>query len=189
MSILVFSGHMVDAINREKPRFPAANVPAVEMAINSRLQAWQVNRADQAFCSAACGSDLLFAESCLKRGLKPTVCLPFPRSEFLKRSVSWAGFVWETRFNKVCDQANVLLFTDQDLGEEENIYARTNRWMQDLAATALASNPQVGPIRVLLVWDEQRKEQNPGGTAHFAEIAEARAWPLTIITPQRAIAG
>jgi hypothetical protein len=87
--VFLFSGHMVDAPNRSPARFPPEKEPFAAAAIGKLLDELCAGADDVAICSGACGSDLLFAESCLKRNVRVEVYLPFDEEEFLKNSIDF----------------------------------------------------------------------------------------------------
>src|SRR5208337_4165779 len=58
--VALFSGHMIDAPGREKPRFPPDKEPIAARAIEEALADLGVGAADLAICGGACGGDLLF---------------------------------------------------------------------------------------------------------------------------------
>src|SRR3954469_15194675 len=88
---ILFSGHMIDAPAREKPRFPPSMEEPVRRAIQRQLAALSANGADTGICSAACGSDILFAELALERDVPLRIFLPFDVDAFLDASVRFAN--------------------------------------------------------------------------------------------------
>ena len=82
--VFLFSGHMVDAPDRSPARFPPEKEPFAAAAIAKLLDELGAGADDVAICSAACGGDLLFAESCLKRNVRVEIYLPFVEENFSK---------------------------------------------------------------------------------------------------------
>jgi hypothetical protein len=82
--VALFSGHMIDAPGREKPRFPPDKEPIAARAIAEPLAPggpYDLRR--------ACGGDLLFAEAALARSARLELHIPFEEPTFLGyRSVS-----------------------------------------------------------------------------------------------------
>ena len=68
-TVLLFSGHMIDAPGRKQPRFPADKESIARDAIVDTLTQAGAGPGDLAICGAACGGDLIFAEACLARGM------------------------------------------------------------------------------------------------------------------------
>jgi hypothetical protein len=89
--IALFSGHMIDAPGRAKPRFPPDKAPIAARAIASALDDLALGASDLAICGGACGGDLLFAEAALTRGARLEIFLPFEEATFLEKSVDFAG--------------------------------------------------------------------------------------------------
>ncbi len=69
--VLLFSGHMIDAPNRNPPRFPVDKVQLVVERIMQTLDELQTGPLDLALTQGANGGDILFAEACLQRGVNP----------------------------------------------------------------------------------------------------------------------
>ena len=61
-NVLLFSGHMIDAPDRQTPRFPADKEPVAAGAIADTLAKLGAGPGDLAICGGACGGDLIFAE-------------------------------------------------------------------------------------------------------------------------------
>ena len=98
--VLLFSGHRMDAPDRQPPRFPPAKEAAATQAIEAALDRLGAGAGDLSFCQAAAGGDLLFLEACQKRGVRCRVLLPFDEAEFIEKSVapSAGGDKWRDRF-------------------------------------------------------------------------------------------
>jgi hypothetical protein len=88
--VALFSGHMIDAPGREKPRFPPDKEPIAARAIAEALADLEVGAGDLAICGGACGGDLLFAEVALPRGARLELYIPFDEPTFLEISVDFA---------------------------------------------------------------------------------------------------
>lgn len=165
--VLLFSGHMIDAVDRPRPRFPAGMEPVARRAIEATLDALGAGAGDLGVCSAACGGDLLFAEAALARGVPLEICLPFSESRFLRDSVDFAGAHWHARYLAATrDVRSTVLVTDDVLGpaiDGANAYERTNEWM-------LARACRFGAARVQFVclWNGEGGD-GPGGTRHMVE--------------------
>jgi hypothetical protein len=171
--VFLFSGHMIDHPDRTKPRdgqkpkdprFPPRLEPAVAGAIQADLADLAAGPADAAVCSAAAGSDILFDEAVLARGVPLRIYLPFDVPTFLEESVRFAGERWVERFHHVTARSEVFL-APQVLGprpEGKDPYERTNLWMLD-EARRLGSD-----VLFLCVWDGSGGD-GPGGTEHMIE--------------------
>ena len=174
---------MIDAPGRKKARFPPRKEEAVRLRIAEQLAQWNAGADDVGICGAARGADILFAEECVKRGLRVTMLIPLPEEEFLEQSVRLPGSDWETRYRalrRVCESR----FQHAELGPPaagENVFERNNLWCLDVARSLVP--PQ--RIQALLVWDEQPVGDGPGGTSDFAKRIVQRGGGVAVINPVR----
>ncbi len=110
-AIVVFSGHMFDAIDRKKPRFPIALRDEVAAAIGNYIDQANIKIG---YSSAACGGDLIFCREMLKRGLEINIILPFSAEDFRRTSVTLAGVDESLEYWDVLKHANsVTVATDE----------------------------------------------------------------------------
>jgi hypothetical protein len=168
--VMLFSGHMIDAPGREKPRFPPDKEPIAVRAIADALADLVVGPADLAICGAACGGDLLFAEAALRRGARLELYIPFDELTFLEKSVDFADRDWRARYF-AAKAAAVLHVAPSELGpirEGEDAYERNNRWMLD-------STLRFGAERVdfICLWNGEGGD-GPGGTRHMMDAVRNR---------------
>jgi hypothetical protein len=99
--IVLFSGHMIDAPGRDKPRFPPDKEPIAARAIAEALADLRIGPVDVAICGGACGGDLLFAEAARARGARLELHIPFDEPTFLENSVDFADRDWRARYAAV----------------------------------------------------------------------------------------
>ena len=166
--VVLFSGHMIDAPGREKPRFPPDKEPVAAEAIVTVLADLGLGRDDLAICGGACGGDLLFAEAALARGASLELYLPFDEPAFLEKSVDFAGGDWRGRFLAAKARAEMHI-APRELGatqEGEDPYERNNRWMLDRASRFGADR-----LDFVCLWNGEGGD-GPGGTKHM--MAEVR---------------
>lgn len=166
-SVVVFAGHMLDQPGRAVPRFP----PSAEAAVRTQI----VRHLDDmdariGYCSAACGSDLLFVEAMQERGAEVNIVLPYAQEDFLEASVRYAGPRWVARFHRALEQAaSVKYVTSESVCGDESVFALMGRML--LGFAALAAQPlQAEPV-LLSVWDG-RASALAGGTADIVS-----GWP------------
>ena len=168
--VFLFSGHMIDAPDREEPRFPADKEGIAAAAIAAKLDELKAGPADLAFCGGACGGDMLFAEACLQRGVRLDVRLPFDEPTFLQKSVAFAGDNWVDRYYKMKsdDKTRVYVMLDElgPLPKNANPYARNNLWQ---LYTALAWGPD--KARFICLWNRKGGD-GAGGTQHMVETVQ-----------------
>jgi hypothetical protein len=170
--VLLFSGHMIDAPDRARPRFPASKEPAAAAAIAKLLDGAAIDAGpgDLAICGAACGGDLIFAEACLARGTALELYIPFDEQTFLSKSVDFAGPQWRDRYDAAKAQAALQVMPDQlgPLPPGDNAYERNNMWMLDAAARFGAEK-----MAFICLWDGQGGD-GPGGARHLMDEAGRR---------------
>lgn len=149
--VAVFSGHMIDASGRVKPRFPAT----AEAGIRARLRKLVADRrVAVGYASCACGGDILFLEAVLDAGGKVVVVPPLPLEKAIARSVAFAGGDWEERLRRILatPAATVLDAECDETGEDDDIvYDFCNRYLVGLA---FLKARQLGfSLRGICVWD------------------------------------
>lgn len=173
--VVLFSGHMIDAPGREKPRFPPDKEPVAARAIASALADLDVGPGDLSICGGACGGDLLFAEAALARGARLELYIPFEEPTFLEKSVDFAGGDWRARFF-AAKARGVLHVAPRELGppqEGEDPYERNNRWMMDAALRFGADK-----VDFVCLWNGEGGD-GPGGTKHMMEEVRSKGGRTT----------
>ena len=156
----LFTGHMLDRPNRPAPRFPTA----LEETVRDEIEACLERRDIQVgYSSLACGGDILFAESVLKRGGEVHIILPFDIETFIEHSVHIEpemGLV--ERFHRVLDSAaSVRILNEMGDPDDSAGYDFCNRV---LAGSAILKSQFLGmDIAPILLWDGKRGDGD-GGT-------------------------
>ncbi|HEX8557564.1 MAG TPA: tetratricopeptide repeat-containing protein [Pyrinomonadaceae bacterium] len=195
--VLLFSGHMIDAPGRDKPRFPADREQVarerIRRAVFEEMQAGA--GVSIGYAGGASGGDILFHEVCDELGLASRLCLAVPPQEYVGRSVAKAGQQWVERFWRLYDEraARGLMrvlseAADAAEGREQmpawlrersgyNIWQRVNLWML-FNALEEACDPRSGDPNITLIalWDG-RTGDGPGGTGHLVEKVERLGAP------------
>lgn len=170
---IVFTGHMVDAPDRPVPRFPPRLVAAAAREIGGALAAIDAGSSDVAFTQGAAGGDLLFAESCLARGVPLRLLLPLAEDEFVRRSLLPVsdGAAWHARYRAVVARLAVAPSeAPRELGAlaaGEDPFVRGNLW---LLASARAAGAE--KLCCICLWDGGGGD-GPGGTRHLVEAVRA----------------
>jgi hypothetical protein len=165
--VWLFSGHMIDAPDRQVPRFPASREPVAARAIADALAKFDAGPGDLAICGGACGGDLLFAEACLARDMRLELYIPFDEPTFLANSVDFADANWHDRYLAAKSKA-VLHVMPNELGPlpvGKNPYERNNSWMLESAARFGGEK-----IAFVCLWNGQGGD-GPGGAQHFMDEA------------------
>lgn len=172
-AMLVFAGHMIDHPNRvtsgRPPRFPddPRVEDAVKNAIGSQIDEFQ---GQVGYSSAACGSDILFAEQMLERGAELHIVLPFATRDFCRTSVDFglpAMRGWRTRFDAVLAKATQVHYcTSERFLDDALLFEFGNHVSQGLAITRAE---QLGVDPIALVVREPTAAPLLGGTSYFLE--------------------
>ena len=151
--------------------------------IAEELSRWGVGTGDTGICGGACGTDILFAEACLRLSASVMLLIALPEEEFLRRSVSFADADWEKRYRALRARCETR-FQHEALGPPangENVFERNNLWCLELARSLAPP----GRIHALLVWDGKPGGDGPGGTSDFAARVERAGGRVSIINPTR----
>lgn len=177
--VFLFSGHMVDRPGRQPPRFPHDKAAVAAEKIFEALVALDACENDLALTQGAAGGDILFAEACVKLGIRLQLLQPFPEAEFIQRSVlpSEQGQTWRERYFKLKEQ---LPFPPRSMLDElgplpkgADSYERCNRW---LLYTALASG--IDKVRFICLWNGEGGD-SLGGTEHMYREVNERTGQVT----------
>lgn len=161
--IWLFVGHMVDAPDRKKPRFP--NTAEAEAAVAEALHATfqkqieEGRKPEVAFSSLASGGDILFQEIMRKKfEVDAHILLGLDRNVYARHSVQPAGERWMERYGELLAEKKPLSLDiyarDAVLpnwlidAEDYSVWQRNNRW---LLHTALSYGPE--RVRIFALWD------------------------------------
>ena len=158
MDVVVVSGHMVDTPDRERPRFPANQIPRVAQEIREVLRRWDLGPGATLVTGGARGADILAAEIALRRGAEVHLVLAFAPETFKERSVALPGTDWEERFDALVAQSEYEVVG----GPDEDVYERTNDRIIELAR-GIDERPHA-----LIVWNGEGAD-GAGGTSDFVQ--------------------
>lgn len=170
--VVVFAGHMIDHPARQvRPRFPPdlALQDMVSAEIRKELQ--RLN-ATIAYCSPACGSDVLFAEQILDRGAELHLVLPFDLNDFYRTSVDFGMpnmDTWRQRCDLLLSRATETHYATKEayLGHDV-LFEFANTFSQGLA---IVHGERIWRDAHALVVLDPESEAGPacGGTASFLQ--------------------
>lgn len=184
--MLLFTGHLLDSIDRISARFPYRLIAEVRRLIAAEVKSFKETNTPQiAISSLAAGSDILFAEEVLEAGSPLHVFLPYTPQEFVQRSVLYTKNhpdegpdEWISRFSTCIEQATSVNLVA--LTEGLDAYASCNR---DMLQYALDFAGQHKNRIQGLAMMENGSEIKAGGAAEFADEIELagihvkRLWP------------
>jgi hypothetical protein len=185
---LLFTGHMIDKPDREKPRFPVtkAKENAVKRAIKKAVMDEQKRLPDgyilKGIAGGACGGDILFHEVCQEAGIESAMFLALPPDQFKKESVAHAGIGWVDRFNQLYKKLpHPVLSASKELpgwlrGQKNyGIWDRNNLWELHFALVNGGSN-----MTLIALWDKQ-KADGPGGTEDMVNKVNERGGKVVVV--------
>ncbi len=177
LKVILFTGHRIDTLARQTPRFPANAEDRARHMLHRALSAQQTAATDKllGIAGAANGGDILFHEVCEELGIATEVYLALPSSDYIKASVADADADWVQRFNHLVDTKPTKFLADSTElpewpGEDSahDIWQRTNLWMLH-SALAIASDKLI----LIALWNGEAGDA-PGGTQDMVQRAQDR---------------
>lgn len=179
--VILFSGHMIDRLDRPAKRFPAEKEWVAAQKIAEALDRLGAGSDDLALAQGASGGDILFFEACRQRNVRLQLLLPLEEPEFIERSIlpSAGGDQWRERFYRLKaglkDEPRIMPDELGPLPHDANPFERCNRW---LLYTALSYG--INNVRFICLWDGSGGD-GPGGTAHMYNEVKRRTGQVTWI--------
>jgi hypothetical protein len=180
---LLFTGHMIDRLDRKQARFPAWAEGRARRAIHDAIAGveWNTAGATVGLAGGASGGDLLFHECCAELGIATRVLLALAPKEFEAQSVAPAGSGWVVRYETLLGKAGARVQVMQEgdgllEGPTDNVWQRANLWMIEEAG-------RLAQERALLALWDGKVGDGPGGTEHFLQVA--RRCGIRVLPPIR----
>jgi hypothetical protein len=172
--VLVYTGHMIDAPEREQPRFTPQMESVMRAKIHARLK--QIKPV-AAYGSAACGADILCLECVQELGGELHIVLPFPVEPFRAVSVAFLSEGhWGERFEKLLESANeVLVISEPPPRNSKSTYEYANLIMTGLAR--LRAQMLDTRLQGFAVWDGTGSG-DAGGTGSVVSMWRRSGVPL-----------
>jgi class 3 adenylate cyclase len=133
------------------------------------------------FCSAACGSDILFAEQMLERHAELHLVLPFAKDDFLSASVDFglpAMKHWRVRLDALLERAQVHYATKEAYLGDDVLFDFVNSFTQGLA---IIRAQQRGVVPQALAVFDPGASKRLGGTAGFLDTWTKGNYPARTI--------
>jgi hypothetical protein len=182
--ILLFTGHMIDAAGRQRPRFPPDKEAVARAAIRSAIERELGRPGGVAggIAGGASGGDILFHELCAELGIPTRLFLALPRGQFIEESVRPAGGNWRERFDRLIERLPTrVLAEEQELPSwlaerpEYNIWQRSNLWMLHNALAEARED-----VSLIALWNGEQGD-GPGGTGDLVARARQRHAEVTVL--------
>jgi adenylate cyclase len=168
--VLFYAGHMFKH-DLEVETALSARIEAVLDAVGAKI----------AYGALACGADIICAEALLRHGAELHVVLPFPASDFVRRSVLPGGTDWVPRFDAALAAARTVTFASEaaDVGDPEQILYGNSlaMGMTLLRSLHLHTSPQM-----LAVWDGT-PSRGAGGTGNEVQRWQKMGYIAHVIAP------
>jgi hypothetical protein len=173
---ILFTGHMIDALDRKTPRFPQDKENLAKKAIKKKLNEEREKYNEQliGIAGGASGGDILFHELCVELQIPSQVYLALPKEEYKNTSVSFSGEEWEKRYEELTSKLPVHILP-KDNNNNDSIWERTNVWMLDEALKGGGEN-----MTLVALWDGKGGD-GEGGTEHMARVANEAGAKTVII--------
>lgn len=173
---VLFTGHMIDAKDREEARFPADKESSAREKIKEVLcEEIEIHRSSlKGIAGGAAGGDILFHELCRLLHIPSEMYLAFPEEDYERNSVSFAGKDWISRFGALTKTLPVQILFDGKNGRDD-IWERTNLWMLHEALKKGGQN-----MTLIALWDGKVGD-GEGGTKHMVSVANAKGSKIKII--------
>jgi tetratricopeptide (TPR) repeat protein len=151
--VFLFTGYMVNNDRKQEEQFPREMEAQIKAAIDAVLKKYDAGPDDLAVTTGMdAGSEILFVESCVKRGVPVQAYFPLFEGPYVREFVSPGGEEWQERFYKMRNDPLVNEFYQPDCvglpKEGDNVHERNNRWA---LYSALARG--IDKVRLIALWD------------------------------------
>jgi hypothetical protein len=172
--VLLFTGHMIDAPGRERPRFPPDMEGTARRAIMETVLGERESAGEVAYgiAGGASGGDILFHEVCAELGTPTRLFLAVPPEQYVRASVRPAAARWVERFERLLQTLPARVLGDSEelprwlRGKlDYNVWQRNNLWMLYNALAAGGEN-----VTLVALWDGGAGD-GLGGTADMVQSA------------------
>jgi class 3 adenylate cyclase len=121
----------------------------------------------------------LFLEALLERGSEARIVLPYGKKQFVRDNVRLVpGTEWPARFERVLKASDVVIASNQRLGEGGMSFDYANLLLHGLAQ--IRARQMETELVPLAVWDRKRGDGD-GGTASAIEQWQARGLRIEVI--------
>lgn len=190
--VLVFAGHMIDAADRETPRFP----PDKEAIAREKIKEAVVREMNigagvaSGYAGGASGGDTLFLEVCAELGIPTNLYLAMDPQVYVTHSVMKAGADWVRRFwdlhrehstrgavrvlNDAREVTDECEFLPAWVRSKPNytIWQRNNLWILFNALAESCDEKSSDPnLTLIALWDGAGGD-GPGGTQDLVNKVE-----------------
>ncbi len=186
--VILFTGHRIDAVDRDPPRFPRDKEDKAKTLIAETVTKLKAETKGPilGISGGASGGDILFHEVCEELGIPSKMYLVIPKNDYIKASVADSGPDWIKRFKRLCEREPPIILCESSemprwLKSKRgySIWARSNMWMLYDALVISDEN-----LTLISLYDGGPGD-GPGGTKDMFIRAKDRGATLEPINYQR----
>lgn len=186
----LLTGYMVDHAGKDKKTLPANKENEIRNEINKVFDKLHIGPNDIAILPGlSAGSEIIFAEICIERGIHMDLHLPLAESAYIREFVSVGGDNWVDRFYKV--RSNPLseeFYQKENVGapkEKDDPYERNNRW-------ALYSSfvRGIDKVTLIAIWNGtggRPKDRDAKLTRHMVDLMRETGGKIETINTSKYI--
>ena len=175
--VILFTGHRIDAPDRQSPRFPPDKEDQARAMILAAVSE-QKEKAKGKLCGisgGASGGDIIFHEVCQELDIPTQMYLVLPKNEYIKTSVADGGPKWVERFKHLCEKKQPEVLSDSvelprwlRAKKGYSIWQRSNLWMLHNALAISKDH-----LTLIALWNGAVGD-GPGGTEDMVRRAQDR---------------
>jgi hypothetical protein len=185
--VFLFTGYMVRKEQRKKISSSLAE-EEIRAAIDAVLDKYNAGPDNLAVTTGMdAGSELLFVECCVKRGIPVQAYFPLLEGSYVRDFVTAGGEEWTERFYKMRNDPLVSEFYQPDCvglpKESDSVHERNNRWA---LYSSLARG--IDKVRLIALWDGRReinKDLDARLYKHMVELMRDKGGMVEHIKPVR----
>ena len=175
--VILFTGHRIDAADRQTPRFPPGSEDRVRTMISEALTLEKQNTEGKllGLSGGASGGDILFHEVCDELGIPTRMYLALPKNDYIQASVADGGPGWVRRFKRLFESKHPAILSDSGKlpswlrGKPAySIWQRSNLWMLHNALDISKGN-----LTLIALWNGEAGD-GTGGTEDMVKRAQGR---------------
>ncbi len=175
--VILFTGHRIDAPDRQPPRFPSDKENQARSMILAAVSEEKKKAPGKllGISGGASGGDILFHEVCEELDIPSQMYLVLPKNEYIKASVADGGPGWIERFKRLFDQMQPEILSESGqlprwlrAKKDYRIWQRSNLWMLH-SALAIANDN----LTLIALWNGEQGD-GPGGTEDMVARAQDR---------------
>jgi hypothetical protein len=186
--IFLFAGYMINNPQKKRSHFPPEKEEDLRKAIHRVLEKLDAGPDDKAITTGMdAGSEILFVESCVERGVPVQAYLPCAEAPYVRDFVSPGGEQWVERFYRLRNHPLVNEFYQPDqVGlprEYDNVHERNNRWA--LYSSLIRG---IDKISLIAVWNEKNElseDLDARLVKHMVDLMRATGGVVEIINPYK----